>query len=66
MFAAQAGNADKVKALIAAGADVNAKANSSCTALMLAAAYGNADCVMALIAAGADVNAKEKIERMIS
>ncbi len=48
------GNVDRVKALIAGGADVNAKYDDGYTALMVTA---NADCVKALLAAGADVNA---------
>ena len=49
---------DKVRALIAAGANVNAKSNRGKTALMNAAEKDGADSVRALIAAGADVNAK--------
>ncbi len=53
--AARRGDTDSVKALIAAGTDVNAKDKDGKTALMAAS---NADCVKALIAAGVDVNAK--------
>ena len=52
------GDAKRVKALIATGADVNAERGGpyrSYTALMLTS---NAACIKALIAAGADVNAK--------
>ena len=67
MEAAQAGHAGCVKALVAAGADVNARRdaanndanNSGWTVLMMAAFNGHADCIEALIAAGADVNAKK-------
>jgi len=58
MDAARTGNAEKVKALIAAGADVNAKGEAGETALMGAASEGNAEAVKALLAAGADINAK--------
>ncbi len=53
------GNMDCVKALITAGADVNAKDSKGMTALLGAAMGGNADCLKALIDAGADVNAKD-------
>ena len=46
------------KALIKAGADVNAKDNDDQTALMWAACYGHTACVDVLIKAGADVSAK--------
>jgi ankyrin repeat protein len=49
-----------IKALLAAGADVNAKDNEGKTALREAAWKGGADSLKALIAAGADVNAKDK------
>jgi ankyrin repeat protein len=60
MVAALAGNADIVRMLVAAGADVNAqdKSKGGLTALMVAALAGNADIAKMLIAAGADVNAK--------
>ena len=55
MFASQAGNADAVKALIAHGADVNAKEKvKGETALSFAAAYGRADVIRVLTANGAD------------
>ena len=51
MFAAQAGNADAVKALVARGADVNAKEKvKGETALTFAAAYGRADVIRVLTA----------------
>jgi ankyrin repeat protein len=56
MFAAQAGNADAVKALLAKGADVNAKEKvKGETAVMIAAACGRADVIRALTAKGADL-----------
>jgi len=56
------GDLEKVKLLIAAGADVNARRDENLlyglTALMYAADEGHTEIVKALIAAGADVNAK--------
>ena len=54
--AVEDGDADRVKTLIAAGADVNAKDSDGKTALIRAIEADNADGVKALIAAGADVN----------
>ena len=53
------GKLDCVKALIEAGADLNAKENDGWTALHLAARNGKLDCVKALIEAGADLNAQK-------
>jgi hypothetical protein len=50
-------NTEPVKALIAAGADVNARDNNDWTTLMWAAMSGKTEATKALIAAGADVNA---------
>ena len=47
------------KALVQAGADVDATTSVGTTALMLSAAAGNTDAMAALLDAGADVNAKE-------
>ena len=47
-----------VQALIAKGADVNAKAGDGRTALIQASEIGHLDVVRALLAKGADVNAK--------
>jgi ankyrin repeat protein len=51
-------NLEVVRALLAKGADVNAKTSDGMTALMLAAEYEGIDVVQALLAKGADVNAK--------
>ncbi len=58
--AATAGDLVRVKSLIAARADVNAKANDGETALMWASYKGHAEVVEALLAARADVNAKDQ------
>lgn len=55
--AAARGAADKVKAHLAAGVDVNAVVDNGNTALMTAAARGRGEIVGILLAAGADVNA---------
>ena len=56
----RARNADVIQALVAAGADVNARAWNSWTALFFALHYAhNTETIQALIAAGADVNAKD-------
>ena len=56
-----AGNSQtgKVKALLAAGAEVDAKNNHGITALMAASYGGHTEEVKALLSAGADVNAKD-------
>ena len=59
MVAAHKGKTDCVKALVAAGADVNAKSNGGRAALAWAAELKSADSVKVLIAAGANVNAKD-------
>jgi hypothetical protein len=56
--AAAAGDLVRVKSLIAARADVNAKNNNGETALMWASDKGHAEVVNALLTARADVNAK--------
>lgn len=54
-----AGDAGKVEALLASGADANARDSEGVTALMLAANAGNLEMVKALLAAGADVSATD-------
>ncbi len=49
---------DMVRALLAAGADVNAKDKDGFTALMYASGWGNVKVVRALLEAKADVNVK--------
>jgi uncharacterized protein len=56
--AAYDGDLSRVKALIAANADVNAKTGDGITALIYASQNGHQEVVHALIAAKADVNAK--------
>ncbi len=52
------GDPAAVEALLAKGADVNAKDNSGLTALMRASQFVHLDVVQALLAKGADVNPK--------
>ena len=56
--AAHAGDLARVKALIAAGADANAKNTDGGTALMAASGKGHLEVVQALLAARADANAR--------
>lgn len=58
-MAAKAGKVEMVRALIAAGADVNAGNDHNETPLHQAAMRGCVDAGQALISAGADVNAKD-------
>ena len=53
-----AANVRCIHALVAAGANVNARDGDGETALLIAASAGRTDCVKALIQAGADVNVK--------
>ena len=57
MLAARSGNAEAVKALLARGANPEARERLGQTALMWAAAEGHTAVVRALIEAGADMNA---------
>ncbi len=58
--AVTAGDAARVRTLLAAGADCNQRNGDGATALMLAAHAGRLDLVKALIDAGADVNARDE------
>ena len=58
--AVEAGDLERVRAALAAGADCNARNADGATVLMLAAHAGGLDIVRALIAAGADVNATDE------
>jgi ankyrin repeat protein len=60
LMASQAGHAQVVAALLAAGGEANSATATGATALMLAARSGNTETVTRLVEAGADVNAKEK------
>ncbi len=55
--AVTAGDVDRVRKLLAAGADCNERDGDGATALMLAAHAGKLDMVNTLIDAGANVNA---------
>lgn len=54
------GTLEIVKALVAAGADVNPEADSGLTPLILASQRGHADVVTFLLASGADPNLSEQ------
>ena len=54
MYAVELGDLAKVEALLASGADVNARNDGGATALLMAAAYGSKEIVARLLAAGAD------------
>ncbi len=56
----EAGDLSRAQALLAAGADCDARNADGATALMLAAHLGRLDMVHALIDAGADVNATDE------
>jgi uncharacterized protein len=58
--AAREGSIDKVKWLLAAGADVEVKDNDGWTALIYASMYGYKEVVQMLLDAGADVEVKDK------
>lgn len=57
--AIDAGHAERVRELLAGGADANARDGDGATALMRAAHVGNLPLVHALLAAGADVDAAD-------
>ena len=56
---AQMGIADKLQALIEAGANCNATDKYGCTPLHYAAENDDAQCIAALVAAGADISIKD-------
>ena len=60
MWASINGNAGIVKALLAAGADVNAAGNDGWTALIWACFDGDLEAARALVASGANVNAVDQ------
>jgi len=59
LFAARSGDADSVRFLLAAGADVNDTLPDGTSALVLAAHSGNGSAASALLEKGANVNAAE-------
>lgn len=60
-IAAQAGDLDRVNALLQGGADSNASDDEGLTVLMMAAGNGHQEIVDILINAGANVNATDKL-----
>lgn len=60
--AAYEGDLKKVRNLLEAGAEVNAKDEDGYTALIRASSGGDIEIVKALLEAGADVNAKNEVE----
>ena len=61
MLAAEGGQAEEVRRMLAEGADVNAQETSGLTALMAAAHKGHADIVKLLLENNAEINAKNTI-----
>ena len=59
IVAAKFGNTECVKALLKAGANVNAKCAETCTPLIWSADFGHVDVVKALIDYGADLEASD-------
>ena len=60
LAAARNGDTDRVRALLKAGAGIEARDKDGRTALMLAAQYGRADTVRLLLAQGAHADARDK------
>ena len=59
--ASRNGNVDAARALLEAGADVDARNADGITALMMAAARGHVEVVHVLLEAGADVDARNAV-----
>ena len=57
MVAAEAGNTEATKVLLAAGAEVNARSKGGATILHQVVAFGNVETIKMLLNAGAEVNA---------
>ncbi|KAJ3112494.1 hypothetical protein HDU96_004511, partial [Phlyctochytrium bullatum] len=53
------GHVEALKLVVAFGADVEARDEKGCTALMYEVSYGHVECVQALLDAGADINATD-------
>jgi ankyrin repeat protein len=60
VIASYSGHLAVVQALLAAGADKDAKTENGCTALYIASLKGHLAVVEALLAAGADKEAKKR------
>ena len=63
VFASAYGHAGIVKALLAAGADVNAANNQGSTVLIFACVHSHLEAARALVASGANVNAVDQVGR---
>jgi ankyrin repeat protein len=61
--AAEDGRLDRVKKLLKAGVDPNARCKDGFTALMCAAARGHSDVVVALLGSGAELHARARYGR---